>query len=547
MMARRGVLLLLLAWCALARASPGGGWEVSNVPNPVHAAAACGRAHAERSWVCDPDKLLSRPAGDAIEATLAAIHRAAPAGSAPASAGNVDGTRASASHVVYPRTTCHAAKTRGYEVRVEFRVDVCYVHALSARCGRAQVAVVVVGHAGGTGSAASRAERLAKGLHDAWGVGDACGSGILLLVAVEDRQARARVASGCTGHLRAKPPATRGTHCTCAPTQAFISTGASASAAASDVALELVLDRMRPLLRAGDLDAALQGAVRDIGDVLAGKLLPTDPLLSWALILCAIGSVFVWNRWAEARRARRYREVTRNLSKLEGDVARAKAARYAATSCPICMEDFEPDDGFPGADGAPAAPLPPPRAASDKKDDDATAPSGSGTSDASGSRPSAPPAGSGLKKSLLPCGHAFCEPCLRSALAVKLACPICRAPPDGTDAPPRPPPPPPCNGGGGAAAAGADFDTYLPELAFRLRRLHMAHPDYVTENMVDRWTSRTHAGTFTNDPALLRANPARTPSGSGGSGLPGGGAHHGSSSSFGGGSSSGGGGRGGGW
>ncbi len=53
-----------------------------------------------------------------------------------------------------------------------------------------QVAVVVVRHAGGPGARETRAERLAKGAHDAWGVGDACGSGIVLLVAVDDRQVR---------------------------------------------------------------------------------------------------------------------------------------------------------------------------------------------------------------------------------------------------------------------------------------------------------------------------------------------------------------------
>lgn len=44
--------------------------------------------------------------------------------------------------------------------------------------------------AGGHGSREDRAEKLAKGLHDVWGVGDACGSGLLLLIAVDDRQAR---------------------------------------------------------------------------------------------------------------------------------------------------------------------------------------------------------------------------------------------------------------------------------------------------------------------------------------------------------------------
>ena len=73
-----------------------------------------------------------------------------------------------------------------------------------------------------------------------------------------------------------------------------------------------------------------------------------------------------------------------------------------------------------------------------------------------------------------------------------------------------------------------------------------AHPDVVTLGMVDRWSSASHVGGFTNDPALLRADPARAPPGGGGGGG-GGGRSGGSGSSFGGGSSSGGGGRGSSW
>jgi uncharacterized membrane protein YgcG len=314
------------------------------------------------------------------------------------------------------------------------------------------------------------------------------------------------------------------------PHQAFISTGASASAVAPDASLELVLDRMRPLLRDGALDAALLGAARDIGEVVSGRLAPRTPYLAWFLILLAIVALLVYQRWAAERRAKSYRDVMRTLSKLEADAARARAKRYAATSCPICFDDFAPDAPEPaeaaaggdsgGAEGAPAggSEAPP--------HEDASA------------------APTGVAKSLLPCGHAFCAPCLARALAVKPACPICRAPADGTPAP-RPPPPPPCDGG---AAAGADIEAYRPELAFRLNQLHLAHPEVVTLNMAERWASHAHAGGFTNDAALLRADPARAPpprpTGGGGGG---GGSGGGSSGHFGGGSSAGGSGRGGGW
>jgi hypothetical protein len=330
--------------------------------------------------------------------------------------------------------------------------------------------------------------------------------------------------------------------------------------------VELVLDRMRPVLRAGDLDGALLGAARDIGDVLAGRLAPSDPFWAWAFILTLLLALLVYNTWSASRRASRYRDVTRNLSKLESDVARARAARYAATSCPICMDDFAPDEPLPGEEqggkgaGADAGA---PSGSADASPAGVSGSAGGGGSAMGGADapPEAPPPG--LKKSLLPCGHAFCAPCLSRALAVKLACPICRAPPDGSDAPARPPAPP-CNAGSGGSHAdtrsdeggsrvvlrsgtGADFETFLPELAFRLNRLHVAHPDVVTLGMVDRWSSASHVGGFTNDPALLRADPARQPPGGGGGGGGGGGRSGGSGSSFGGGSSSGGGGRGSSW
>jgi hypothetical protein len=311
---------------------------------------------------------------------------------------------------------------------------------------------------------------------------------------------------------------------------------------------------MRPVLREGDLDAALLGAARDIGDVLAGRLAPSDPFWAWAFILTALAALFGYNMWSQARRASRYRDVTRNLSKLQSDVARARAARYAATSCPICMDDFAPDEPAPGEEqSGGGADVGAPSGSGDASPEAGASGSGGTAMGGADAPPDAAPP-PGLKKKLLPCGHAFCAPCLSRALAVKLACPICRAPADGSDAPSRPPPPPSCSAdddGGGSrlarrSAVGADFDTFQPELAFRLNRLHLAHPDVVTLGMMDRWSSASHVGGFTNDPALLRADPARAPPGGGGGGG-GGGRSGGSGSSFGGGSSSGGGGRGSSW
>lgn len=439
----RCLLATLLLSCSTlaAGAHHEQGWLAASFPNPTRNAVACGRSNSSK--LCDPDGVLTAKGATAIEAVLTAIHRA---GEVPHRAAS-----SAAPKLAYPVAACGEGPPRGFEV-----------------------AVAVVRHAGGTGPRETRVAALAKGLHDAWGVGDACGSGLLLLLSLEDRQA-------------------------------FVSTGASARLAAPDAALELVVERMRPLLRAGDVDGALLHGVRDVGELLAGRL--TEPHAAlWPLLLLAAGgvSVVLYQRWAGERRVRHYRECVRQLSKLEADAARARAARYAATSCPVCLEDFATTGEVVAGEAAPAS-------------------------------AAATPAAPGAPKALLPCGHAFCQTCLTRALAVKPACPICRQPTE------RPGPAPVAPTSSSPALG---YDAFAPELAFRLNRLHVVYPDIVTRTMAERWATPGLVRPFTNDPSLLRHDPAACRaapeprrSASFGERTP----------SFGGGSSRGGGGGGGGW
>ena len=113
-MARPRLLLLLsaLAGCASVGARSGhAGWDASTLPSPGTYPASCGRPHVEHSWLCDPDQLLSREGGDAIEAALAAIHRAAPGhATAAAAAAAAGASPADAKDApVYPRAACDTA------------------------------------------------------------------------------------------------------------------------------------------------------------------------------------------------------------------------------------------------------------------------------------------------------------------------------------------------------------------------------------------------------------------------------------------------------
>jgi hypothetical protein len=117
--ARAALAVALACLSALACGASGrNGWTVDTLPNPVSEPARCGRSDVDRSFVCDPDGLLSRAGATALEAQLAAIHRAAP----PTSGGKsgADGS--------YPRATCGTAGTptgRGYEARVARCVRRC--------------------------------------------------------------------------------------------------------------------------------------------------------------------------------------------------------------------------------------------------------------------------------------------------------------------------------------------------------------------------------------------------------------------------------------
>jgi hypothetical protein len=217
-MARTAALVLLLCIASQAGAVHTAGRE--ELPSPQTSPAACGRKLP--SFVCDPDHLLTRAGGDAVDHALAAIRRGA----------RPEAARDSAAAVYTDAPACAGQPpgqggARGY-----------------------QVALALVRRAGGTGSAASRVERLARRVHNSWGVGDACGSGVLVLIAVDDRQM-------------------------------YISTGASASKAAPDESLDLVIDLLRPLLRGGDYDAAALKAASSVGEVLAGRLSHRLPVLAW--------------------------------------------------------------------------------------------------------------------------------------------------------------------------------------------------------------------------------------------------------------------------
>ena len=73
-------------------------WTPASLPNPQTEPGRCGRSHVPRSWVCDPDGMLSKRSGDVIEGILKDIA----SGEAPyTQAGACGGRRLNAGYQVW--------------------------------------------------------------------------------------------------------------------------------------------------------------------------------------------------------------------------------------------------------------------------------------------------------------------------------------------------------------------------------------------------------------------------------------------------------------
>ena len=87
-------------------------WSPATFPNPQIEPSRCGRGHTSRSWVCDPDGLLSRQSGDVTEGILKSIA----SGEHPyARAGSCGDRRASQGYQV---GSCMCCSTQDYALQI---------------------------------------------------------------------------------------------------------------------------------------------------------------------------------------------------------------------------------------------------------------------------------------------------------------------------------------------------------------------------------------------------------------------------------------------
>lgn len=68
---RKGMFLFLgLLLFNSSPADASDSWSPSTFPNPQSDPASCGRSHVAKSWVCDPDKILTKKSADVVEGIL---------------------------------------------------------------------------------------------------------------------------------------------------------------------------------------------------------------------------------------------------------------------------------------------------------------------------------------------------------------------------------------------------------------------------------------------------------------------------------------------
>eukprot|EP00899_Mesostigma_viride_P024644 jgi/Mesvir1/5364/Mv15447-RA.1 len=282
-------------------------WQIGHFPDPNRDVDRCGR-HGQKSWICDPDGLLSIDAANVVESIIQDV-----------------------AYGAYPftRKACGPdGVMRGYQIGVALmnKISVKPKASHSPVKGHGSWETQVAPPVPGDADLRVMAQKFAMATFNSWGVGDPeCNNGVLLLVSRQDRVV-------------------------------YIATGRGASTSLPESSISLVIGRMKPELRAGNYDLAVQGAVRDIGELLAGDphgrmregVLGPEPVpvinetpdrieyLTVTFFLSSFAIIIGW-QW---RRERDYQRCLILLSQLDRDAADARAGAYRARVCPICLETY---------------------------------------------------------------------------------------------------------------------------------------------------------------------------------------------------------------
>lgn len=314
------------------------------------------------------------------------------------------------------------------------------------------------------------AEVFARKIHDDWGIGmeTSCGgTGLLLFLSIHDRAI-------------------------------FISRGKAMEGIMTDSRLDRIIKHMKPFLRKQAFAEAIENAIEEIDDLIKQgepafweRLQDLIAAYAGFFWFAGILGFTLWSSYRQKQEQRRYAQVASHLDEIDRARALALQGQYKATSCPICLEAFQKEEGeddpSKGSDGKPIK--------------------------------------------LLRCGHVFDESCwqewVSSGQGQVNKCPICKHDIGRTLSDPRR-----LSHEGtlleneveGAEEEPANAPArdeqrvlrqYNFERQFRLARLSRRFPRYIGSQQIQRWTQSTYDGTLARDPSFVRSNPAiRTEGGS---------------------------------
>lgn len=388
------------------------------------------------------------------------------------------------------------------------------------------LAVAIISSMSSTGSDKQKAAfQFAKALHDEWGVGDAtCQNGVVLFFSISDRAMGVSVGKGLKNVF-------------------------------TDSMLSGYFSNVGQKLRTGEYGKAIVYAVVLVGNILSGKtnlgLQNSSPAGGGMfLAMIAAGAFIGAGVYGRRKKRNRYSDCKKVLQKLDQDRSNADSRQYTATSCPICLEDFEDNQDESRNSNE-----------NQKEISNGTTSSSSSNNNTDINQEHVDlmnETGTGKKQEktseiksrrTLSCEHSYHEDCIVKWFSATASnnnskCPICRAPimvPSTTQQQGN------SNTSRTTTAYPVGWDNgYDDEYRFRIHRVRFLYSDFITTSMMNNWESRRRdtlafpmasdfAFTATNPVVVAAAYAARTSG------------QHGSSFSYGGGSSGGGGGGGGSW
>lgn len=255
----------------------------------------------------------------------------------------------------------------------------------------------------------------------------------------------------------------------------FISVGSGLRVKLPDSTLDVIINRMKPHLRESKWDAGFVSAILDISHLLAkGELSKApdhedSPLWGLARTAIVVGILFGIGACHASWTKRKVNGLTRGREALNSLVKDAKSAEhkiYMTTSCPMCLEDFSTEVEL-GADVA-----------------------------AEPSRTSGN--GNALTPKTLPCGHVFCEPCIKQYLdTAATSCPICRERIQHLDDGAAPPTHSACTGNH-TYYNWRHHQLHMQTLMFRSRRIRERYPNVMDTSTHSVLEAAVHTGNLSD-------------------------------------------------